>query len=94
MFTHQRLLIRFEILAIISICVLLFVVAFREAGHSVAVYPRDDAVLSLWDDVRLRTRCGTVLVKLLILPVNPSELLCKLGSDEQKLWGGEEWVIW
>ena len=54
MFTHQRPLIRFEILAIISICGLLFVVAFREAGHQFVVYPRNDAVLSLRDDVRLR----------------------------------------
>ena len=52
MFTHQRPLIRFEILAIISICGLLFVVAFREAGHP--LYPRNDAVPSLGDDVRLR----------------------------------------
>ena len=39
MFTHQRPLIRFEILAIISICGLLFVVAFREAGHPLWAIP-------------------------------------------------------
>jgi hypothetical protein len=39
MFTHQRPLIRFEILAIISICGLLFVVAVREAGHQLWSIP-------------------------------------------------------
>ena len=39
MFTHQRPLIRFEILAIVSICGLLFVVAFREAGHPLWAIP-------------------------------------------------------
>ena len=39
MFTHQRPLIRFEILAIISICGLLFGVAFRETGHQLWSIP-------------------------------------------------------
>ena len=36
---HTRGPIRFEILAIISICGLLFVVAFREAGHPLWAIP-------------------------------------------------------
>ena len=39
MFTHQRPLIRFEILAIISICGRLFGVAFRETGHQLWSIP-------------------------------------------------------
>jgi hypothetical protein len=39
MHAYQKPLIRFELLAIISICGLLFVVAFREAGHQLWSIP-------------------------------------------------------
>jgi hypothetical protein len=39
MHAHQKPLIRFELLAIISICGLLFMVALRESGHQLWSIP-------------------------------------------------------
>ena len=39
MHAHQKPLIRFELSAIVSICGLLLVVAFREAGHQLWSIP-------------------------------------------------------